>query len=69
MKARILGSWDDVPIVLDLPLAARIVGQTPGYLKKRAQRGDFPAYKEGSSWRVSKDALRAHIEGRQVAND
>jgi hypothetical protein len=55
--------WGNVPLVLDLPLAARIVGSSPEYLKKRAQRGDFPAYKEGKQWRVTKSALIAHIGG------
>ena len=62
MKQKPITSWDEVPLVMDLPLAARIVGQNPEYLKKRAGRGGFPAYKEGGSWRVSKDALREHID-------
>jgi hypothetical protein len=37
------------------------VGQSPEYLKKRAGRGDFPAYKEGKLWRVNKTALMAHV--------
>ena len=54
-------SWDTVPLVMDLPMAARIVGSTPEYLKKRAQRGTFPAYKEGNQWRVSKEKLIQHV--------
>jgi hypothetical protein len=60
MKIKLVTDWRDVPLVLDLPLAGRIVGQSPEYLKKRAQRGDFTAYKEGNRWRVSKTALMAH---------
>jgi hypothetical protein len=33
----------------------------PENLKKRAQRGDFPAYKEGKQWRVAKSALMEHV--------
>jgi hypothetical protein len=62
-KPQAITSWDDVPLVMDLPFAARIVGQSPEYLKKRAQRGTFPAYREGSQWRVSKETLREHING------
>jgi len=47
---------------MDLPFASRIVGQSAEYLKKRAQKGTFPAYKEGSEWRVTKDALMEHIK-------
>jgi len=58
---KLITSWDDVPIVLDFAMASRIVGQHPEYLKKRAQRGEFPGYKEGNCWRVSKAALMKHI--------
>ena len=57
-------SWDLVPLVLDLPMAARIVGQSCEHLKKRAQRGDFPAYKEGNQWRITKESLMNHVQGR-----
>lgn len=61
MRGKPITSWDDVPIVLDLAMAARIVGQAPEYLKKRAQRGTFPAYKEGAAWRCEKTALMKHV--------
>lgn len=62
MKCKPITNWDtEVPIVMDLPMAARIVGMHPDYLKKRAARGDFPAYKEGNSWRVTKEALKKHV--------
>jgi hypothetical protein len=55
-----IASWDDVPLIMDLVLAGRVVGQSPEHLKKRAQRGDFPAFKEGGEWRITKDALMRH---------
>jgi len=58
---KLVANWADVPVVLDLPLAARIIGQSPEYLKKRCQRGDFPGYKEGNQWRISKEALQRHV--------
>ena len=60
---RYIIDWDEVPIVVDIPFAARIVGVTPEALIKRCQRGTFPGYKEGKLWRVSKKALLQHIEG------
>ena len=59
---KLFTNWDDVPIIMDLLLASRIVGQSAEYLKKRAQCGSFPAYKEGNQWRVSKEALMEHIK-------
>ena len=61
MNVRAITTWNDVPIVMDLPMASRIVGLSYECLKKRAQRGDFPAYKEGKQWRVNKAALRKHV--------
>jgi len=61
MRQNVLTDWADVPIVMDLIYASRIVGVSPEYLKKRAQKGDFPAYKEGNQWRITKDALMRHV--------
>ena len=59
-------SWEQVPIVIDLPFAARILGQSIETLKKRSQRGELPgAFKAGRDWRVNKNALRNYVEGRQ----
>ena len=66
MKNGNITSWDKVPIVMDLPYAARIVGVTPENLKKRCQRGQFPAYKEGALWRVEKDELRNYMRMRRA---
>lgn len=61
MKLKPVTSWDEVPIVMDLPFAARIVGQSAEYLKKRCQKGTFPGYKESEQWRVTKTALQRHL--------
>ena len=63
---RPITSWDDVPIVMDLPMAARIIGTTRESLEKRCHKGTFPAYKEGRLWRIEKGALLAHIEKNSV---
>lgn len=62
-------SWDDVPIVMDLPFAARIVGVSLDRLKKRCQMGEFPAYKEGTLWRVEKQKLRDYMDERDVTRN
>ena len=68
MPRKNITSWDEVPIVMDLPLAARIVGATPEALAKRCQKGTFPGYKEGKLWRVEKEALREHIENNRAVS-
>jgi len=64
-KSQLITNWEQVPVVIDLPFAARILGQSIETLKKRSQRGEMPgAFKAGRDWRIDKDALRKYIEGR-----
>lgn len=67
MKARPITSWDDVPIVMDLVMAGRIVGLTPDRLSILSRRGEFPATKIGKEWRVEKDELLAYMRSRRNA--
>lgn len=55
-------SWDDVPVIMDLPLAACIIGCNCDYLRRLAKEGKFPAKKFGKVWRVDKDELRETIK-------
>ena len=64
-QSQIITDWNQVPVVIDLPFVARILGQSIETLKKHSQRGELPgAFKAGRDWRVEKDALRKYIEGR-----
>ena len=64
--SKIITDWEQVPIVIDLPFAARILGQSIETLKRRSQRGELPgAFKAGRDWRIAKDALRSFIEGQR----
>lgn len=65
--SKIIKSWDEVPLIMDLAFASVLLGQAPGTLKLQAERGTFPAFKQGNQWRVEKDDLRAHIEKRKNA--
>jgi len=65
-NSHIITDWEQVPVVIDLPFAARILGQSIETLKKRSQRGELPgAFKAGRDWRVAKEALRKYVEGKQ----
>lgn len=59
-------SWDDVPVLMDLAYASRIVGLCPDYLKQLSIKGTFPAGKIGNCWRVSKESLIEYMERRGV---
>lgn len=58
---RLVTSWEDVPVIFDIPMAARIIGAKPASVKRRCQRGDFPAFKNGKLWRITKEALLKYI--------
>ena len=62
MRNGIITSWEQVPIVMDLPFACRILAKSYDRLKKLSQQGNFPAFKAGSEWRVTKDDLIRYIE-------
>ena len=61
-KCSLITSWEQVPIIMDLPLAAKILSKTYDNLVKRSKSGTFPAFKVGKEWRVTKDDLIKYIE-------
>ena len=66
-KTKPITTWDELPIIMDLPLAARILGLVPDTLKKHAIAGTFPAFKpDNKSWRVTKEALMKYIEEKEL---
>ena len=59
-------NWDTVPVIMDVPLAANLLGMSSDYLKQLARKGKFPpAFKlSPQAWRVEKDTLREWIESQ-----
>ena len=63
MRQNQITDWSQVPLIIDLPFASRLLGRSVESLKKRAQVGNLPgAFKDGGHWRVSKDLLRKYVE-------
>jgi len=55
-------SWDEVPIIVDLPYVARLLEVTPETVRKWCIKKIFPGIKFGEKeWRVDKDDLRAYM--------
>ena len=63
---KIIRNWDELPLIMDLPMVARLLAISPETLLKRCQRKDFPAFKECNFWRVCKDDLMAYIDSKKV---
>lgn len=61
-KHSLITSWDQVPLIMDLPFVCRIIAKSYDRLVKLSQQGKFPAFKAGAEWRVTKDDLIRYIE-------
>lgn len=69
MPQKNIVSWETVPVVMDIPLAAQIVGMNPDYLRQLAAKGKFPAYKISKRiWRVDKEDLMVWKDSLKAAN-
>lgn len=64
-RPKIITSWDQIPLVMDLPLACVILGKSYDRMLKMSQQGKFPAFKCGTEWRVLKDDLIGYIESNK----
>ena len=63
MKLKPVNSWDDMPLLLDIPFVVRILGISNEIVRKQLASGVLPGFKvDGRQWRITKDALRAYIE-------
>lgn len=54
-------TWDELPVVLDIPLASRIIGINRDVLTRKCQRGEIPAHKVMNRWRILKEELHDYI--------
>ena len=56
-KQRLPTSWDDVPVMFDLPYACVLLGLSYEWLKRLAEQKKVPAHKVGKGWRFEKTEL------------
>lgn len=61
-------NWDDVPVLMDIPLAARVLLKSPEWVKQKAQSGELPAVKVGMEWRIPKNKLREYLGDMPTAS-
>ena len=56
--------WDQLPILLDVPIVAVLLGVSDTTIKRMAATGQLPgARKIAEQWRFDKDTLHAYIVG------
>jgi len=56
-------NWDEVPMILRTEDVAEVLGIHPNTAKKLIAAGDIRGRKVGRAWRVTKEDLRAYVEG------
>ena len=66
-KVRNVYDWEsEVPAIMDLPFAARLVGLNIDTLRRLSEKGKLPAFKlSDNSWRIRKCKLLEFIEMRE----
>ena len=56
-KRMLVMSWDEVPVVVDLPYIAYILGVSKEQVRKYCLSGVLPAFKLDKTWRINKQDL------------
>lgn len=67
-KGKYPTSWDDVPVIFDIPYAARLFGFTTDVMSRKCANGEFPAHKVFGKWRINKDEAIAYLHGESNNN-
>lgn len=49
--------WDDVPVLLDVTMAARLLGYDCESIKVMCRSGRLPGFKVGKEWRINKSDI------------
>ena len=50
-------NWQELPVLLDLPTVARLLGKKVECLRRLAAAGEIPATKACGEWRIRKDEI------------
>jgi excisionase family DNA binding protein len=56
--------WDQLDLVLDVEQLCAVLRITEPTALKLLQSGEIPGWQIARRWRISRDALRAKLEGR-----
>lgn len=50
-------NWQELPVLLDIPTAARLLGKKENNVRRLIYDGELPARKAGGEWRLRKDEI------------
>lgn len=58
-----LKSWEEFPLWMPMTDACCILRKTDATVKRRIEAGCFRAKKDGGTWLIDRESLRAYLEG------
>lgn len=64
-KSEPIVGWDQVPIVVDLPYVAVVLGANPEVIRRYLASGTLRGFKVGREWRILKKDLMLFV-GEEV---
>lgn len=67
-KAKQIYSYDELPVIMDITLAALLLGYDEEYLTKMARQKKFPAFQpfdKGGGWRIHKEDLLSWLQEKR----
>jgi excisionase family DNA binding protein len=57
--------WDQVPIVIDLPYVAVVLGANPEVIRRYLASGKLKGFKVGREWRINKSDLMEFVGAKE----
>lgn len=57
--------WEQVPIVVDLPYVAVVLGANPEVVRRYLASGVIKGFKVGREWRILKTELMAFVGAKE----
>ena len=61
-KKDLVYSWEDVPVIVDPPYVALLLGCSRENVRKLCQSGKLKAFKVGDMWRIRREAIIEYID-------
>lgn len=61
---RPITNWDDVPVIIDVPYAARLYGINADRACRLCRAGKLPAFKVGKLWRLRREDVIKDINNK-----
>lgn len=68
VREKPITSWDEVPVIFDIPMAARLLGKSYDWIARRCLKGELPAFKDGVEWRFEKEEFLEYIRQSRVVS-